>query len=817
VALKLLPLFLVSFAAVGYETALTRYFAVAKWSEYGYWVISIVMVGFALSGVVLALWRDAFARNGDRLLAILPPVLVATAAAGYYLVTINPFNPLQLQNPATWQPQLWNIGLYYAALLPFFFLAGLFISLNFVLNSERIGRVYAYDLTGAGAGAGGVLVAMFAVHAFQLVPLLLVPLAASALFVTRRWRFRSAGMAVLALLLGEAGLLTDPQAAFNDFKAIYAPLHTQDAKVVAEVLSPRGDYLLLDDFQERVDTDISNNAGMMGLGGPPQTYGLYRDGNRVTALPKAGDWDVGYAPATLDALPYYLIPNARVLLVGASGGFRARQALALGATRVRVLEPEPVLADALLFGMGPSPRLPVNPAVRVAGEGPLAEPPGIRDIVDISSDFLDTAEANVSAFSAEAIAGYLDGMPPGGIVSIPVSIRDFPVYALRMLATVRAGLLAAGIGDPAMHAVVYRSAWSVRMLLSVSPWDQARLATVRAFCDERSFDVSWYPGMNVEAARAKLYNDLPRTSFALGEVEATGPDDAIADEAEAILSGRDTPSAASFNLSAITLDRPFFYAALRLDQLGTILRRLEILPQQEVSALVNLAVLAQALVIAVLVLLVPLAARRRLTQGKDGQSRLLRAVFYFPALGLGFLFIEIFLIEKASVWLNDRTSGFALVLTGMLIFSGLGSLAAERLAQSPRRAMVVICGVVLIWVVLVLLWLQPLILGSLAWSWMERAAALLAVVASVSVFLGLPFPLGLTRAGSGGLLPWAWGLNGAFSVVATPLANLIAREAGFDRVLLCAAILYGIALLTFPVMRISPTWPKPTTSLPAAD
>ena len=62
--MNLFPLFLVSLAAVGYETALTRYFAVAKWSEYGYWVISIVMVGFALSGVVLALWRDAFARRG---------------------------------------------------------------------------------------------------------------------------------------------------------------------------------------------------------------------------------------------------------------------------------------------------------------------------------------------------------------------------------------------------------------------------------------------------------------------------------------------------------------------------------------------------------------------------------------------------------------------------------------------------------------------------------------------------------------------------------------------------------------------------------
>jgi hypothetical protein len=66
--LALLPLFLVSLAAVGYETALIRYFAVAKWSEYGYWVISIVMVGFALSGVILALFRDVCARHGEALL-----------------------------------------------------------------------------------------------------------------------------------------------------------------------------------------------------------------------------------------------------------------------------------------------------------------------------------------------------------------------------------------------------------------------------------------------------------------------------------------------------------------------------------------------------------------------------------------------------------------------------------------------------------------------------------------------------------------------------------------------------------------------------
>ena len=44
--------------------------------------------------------------------------------------------------------------------------------------------------------------------------------------------------------------------------------------------------LLLDDFTERVDTDVSNNAGLLGVDGPPRSFGLYRDGNRIAALPQ---------------------------------------------------------------------------------------------------------------------------------------------------------------------------------------------------------------------------------------------------------------------------------------------------------------------------------------------------------------------------------------------------------------------------------------------------------------------------------------------------------------------------------------------------
>jgi hypothetical protein len=316
--------------------------------------------------------------------------------------------------------------------------------------------------------------------------------------------------------------------------------------------------------------------------------------------------------------------------------------------------------------------------------------------------------------------------------------------------------------------------------------------------------------MDPVAGRAGIYNDLPAVSFANGELTSDGPDDSIADEARAVLADAETPSRSAFNLAPITLDRPFFYAVLRLDQLDTILKRLEILPQAEIGALVNLAVLAQAVVFAVLVLLVPLAASRRLRMRRSdccGRSCISRA-------GPGFLFIEIFMIEKASQWLNDRTSGFALVLTGMLVFlrAGQHDGGPWRGAASCHRAGVPCRG----------RWC-PRAGGAAADHdsdprppWMVRVLVL-AVVAPVSLALGLPFPLGLARTGSGGLLPWAWALNGAFSVVATPLANLIAREAGFSRVLLSAAVLYVIALVTFPATRKSRAWQKISVRSRAAE
>jgi len=814
--MNFLPLFLVSLTALGMETALTRYFAAASWSDYGYWVISIVMLGFAASGVILALYRDLLARHAALLFAALPAALITTGALGYTATILNPFNPLQLQNQVTYLPQLQNIALYYAALLPFFFFAGLFISLCFVTATARLGRVYAADLAGAGAGCVAVLALMYIVPPFGLIPALLPALAFAAWF-TPKHRLRAGAAATLALLAGEALLALGPQPAISQYKPLYAPLHTPGARILAQKFAPQGEYLLLDDFTERVNTDISNDAAMLGYPDPPRSFGLYRDGTRIASIPRPGAIATGYAPGALDALPYQLLAHPNVLLAGASGGFRIAEILALGATRVTALEPEPILYAALRRGLGPSPPYPADPRVTIAPLSPVVAAHGEKhDLIDISADFMDAAPANVNAFTTQAFAAYLTNLTPTGLLSIPVSIEDFPAYALRMLATARAALAADGITDPDAHIVIYRSAWNARLLVSPAPFSPAAIALIAKWCGDRSFDVSWYNNIDVPALRANLYNDLPAVSFDAGTVTATGPDDSIADEAAAILHNQPSVSAAAFNLSPATDDRPAFYAILRLTNLPLLLARLQILPQAEIGALVNLAVLAQATIIAALVLCIPLFAPRLRTP-KHAATGMIRPSLYFPALALGFLFIEIFAIEKASALLNDRATGFAVVLSIMLIGAGLGSFCSTRFAAAPERGVWLAGLIVIVWSTAMLACLPTLLLAGGTLPTLARVTLIVLVLAPASIAMGLPFPLGLSRLENTAALPWAWGLNGAFSVVATPLANLLARNFGFHAVLAGAVLMYGLAVISFPRFGRQPAWLSSRRPSPVAD
>lgn len=910
--MRYLGIFLVCLASIAFEIFLVRHFAITNWSEYGYWVISMAMAGYSVSGVVLCMFGDVFSRRAGALFYALPVAMLALMSLGYSALGLIPFNPLELQNEVLWQGQLVNIGKYYLALFPFFFASGLYVGLSFLARQEDIPKVYMADLVGAGLGAAGLLGAMHLVPPF-LAPLLLLPpltLAALTSLPAARKAAAKTGWAALALCVaaGSAWVVADANhAAYSQYKPVSSALNVEDSRVLREQRSARGHYLLVDSYAERHDPDLSNNYELLGAGGPPPALGLYRDGERMAALPRSLGYDVSYLRAALDSLPYVLRLPDRVLLAGGRGGFRPREAVMLGSGRVDTVESDPVLL-AVLAGHGAARPLqagtvlaPVDPDAapppehaadgeHAPGEEPAhpgydaprgaATPPVLASpltraqaarqagrpyrIIDVSPEYLDQGQAGKYVLTAEGVAALLgslatraqDGAPEegAGILSIPMGIGELPVYALKAVTTVREGLRLAGAADPAAHIMVVRSSFTGRILASPEPFSPADVERTRAFARERSFDTPYFPG--IDPARIEVFNDLPPVSFETQTqiahappspranpqaVPSASPAPAAPSEEELALGGSfadapetgDVPAASQdaaapardslmeditaylrgnasaapggsafsfFDLAPSTQDRPFFNEIIPPTRILDALARIEILPRQEIGYLVNVAVLAQASLFALVVFLLPLT--RRGSMGAHGltTATVLRGFGYFLCLGLGFLFIEIVLIERFTYLLGDPALAFATVLSAMLIASGLGSAFSSRFVPRPRAGIRLACGAAALSTALLALALPRLLPEALAWPETYRLALTIAVSAPLGFFMGMPFPLALStyRGNRAAFIPWAWSVNGALSVVATPLANILAVSFGYTLVFSASLALYAAAALLAP-------------------
>lgn len=798
-----MPLFLVSLALVGYEIALIRWFSIVSWSEYGYWVISITMVGIAASGVVLNLARNWFLAHAQAALRWLPPLLIAALGGGCLTLTQIDFNPLALQNHATMAAQMWKIAAYYAALFPYFFLGGTFIGLYFVAFETQISRIYAADLVGAGTAG---LVAVVLMNLWQPFDL---PLALLPVLVAAGWplmRTTPARIGLLALGAGAAAVIAlGARADYNEYKSIAAPLRVPGSRIVETVKSPKGLYVVLDNFTERLDVDLSNNDAVLHGAEPVATYGLYADGNRVTSLPKAATVSLTHLSAALDSLPYLLAaPGAAApaaLLIGSRGGFRIDEVRQLGAGRVVALEPESMLHELILR---------YRPDLRNDGHFASTAPPAFLaagerfDIVDIAADYQGSSDIAKYSFTVEGLRDTIRALTPQGIVSLPVSIREFTVYAVKLVLTAQQALRAAGVADPSAHIAVYRSAWNVRILISRAPLDRRFVRRLIELCDERSFDVPYFPGMPPKARM--IWNDLPAVSFdAVSAASGEERQDALANEIRAYVAPGGQSWPASYDLTPATTDRPHFYSVLRLAALDRILERIDLVPREEISALVSLAVLMQSVVIALAVLSLPLFRRRTMGTHKRVVAQ---SSVYFAGIGLGFLFIEIYLIEKATFFLNDRTLGFSLTLAAMLLFSGIGSYASGRFADDPARTRLALggaCLTILVICALALAFADTVLTRAIAWPLAAKLGLLLGVVAPLGIALGFPFSMGMAALRSHpSFVPWAWSLNGAFSVVASPLANLVVIGQGNRLLLALALLLYLLVWRSLPSTHAHP-------------
>ena len=170
-----------------------------------------------------------------------------------------------------------------------------------------------------------------------------------------------------------------------------------------------------------------------------------------------------------------------------------------------------------------------------------------------------------------------------------------------------------------------------------------------------------------------------------------------------------------------------------------------------------------------------------------------RWLCYFGLLGAGFMLVEVSLLQRFVLLLGHPVYSLTVTLFSLLLGTGAGSLLSQRItdAQLQRRIQLVLFGIVLV-ALLGIVALPPIIAASISASHIARIALAVALITPAGVLMGMPLPAGvrLLAANHAELVPWAWGMNGALSVIGATLAVFIAMNWGFSVTLLTGAAAY---------------------------
>jgi len=793
----LLSVALISAGALGYEVLLTRLFSIVQWHHFAYMVISIALLGFGASGTFLAL-APGLVRRFRAAYVVNLALFGAAAPACFLLAQRLSVHPEQL----LWEPlQMLRVSAVYLLLAAPFFFAANGIALALTRFPAGAARVYAADLLGAAAGSAAVIGLLYllmpaqALHAIGAGGLAAALLAAAEL---RLPRSVGAGLVLVALALAGAFAALPPgwtALAMSEFKPLSQQLQVKGARVETERSSPLG--LLSVVASPEVPLRHAPGLALTARARVPEQRGIFVDGGALTAINAyEGPQDAAWLDQLTSALPYHLAPRERVLVLGAGGGALVRQALAQGANAVTAVELDPALVRLVAEDYGElaghlyrDPRV----TVRVAeARGFVQRRSGPFDLIQVAmhGGFAASA-AGLHALSenylytVEALGEYYERLAPGGLLALGRWVKLPPRDSLKLFATAVAALGEAGIDDPGERLLLVRSWQTSTLLVKKGRFTGAEKARARAFADDRGFDLAWYAGM--PAALANRNNRLPRPYLYEGAQALLGEG-----------AGRYLDEY-KFDLSPATDDRPYFSHFFKWRTLPEILalRGRGGVPLLESGYLLVVATLAQALLLSLALVVLPLARRLR-----AGGARGPRLAAYFTLLGLGFLFVEIALIQELVRFLHHPVLAVAAALTGFLAFAGLGSALAGRLGVrfGPGRvqagAVAAICALAPVYAFL----LPPLVLEPLAAAPVAARLAVAALlIAPLALPMGMPFPLGLARLRERdpALIPAAWAFNGCASVISAVLASLLAMELGFDALLAIAAALYLLAVPAF--------------------
>ena len=526
------------------------------------------------------------------------------------------------------------------------------------------------------------------------------------------------------------------------------------------------------------------------------------------------------------AAPYALLDRPDVLILRLGGGIGAFAALHHGARSATIVEPDPVLVHMLRdepFFRSYTGDLLRDPRVRIVATEPRAFTAGTADRFDlVEIGLVDSVGLSQTGgnpveenflYTAEGIASYLSALKPGGMLSITVWNRLTPPRNVpKLLSTVAEALRIRGVDRPRISDIRVRP----------TPVDGDRPRQERSLRFERSarsevllFADVVHPLLLSRHAEARA--ELQRGSSLVRRAARSFDGRTIGGERGSARQRKRPPPGGSLLLHAgfdflrpreiVLCDLSFLRAAGdrrqallhglcqagRIPAVAADIRELS----EEWGYLLLVATLGLSAIFGLVIVLVPMIGRRKeLFARRKGT---IRVIVYYACLGLGYMMIEIFLIQRLTFFLVDPIFSNSVVITAMLVLSGIGSLSSGTWRMPSRNRVLVAAGGIALSCLFYVFGLTPIVNALLGLPLAAKISIAILAIAPAAFCLGIPFPTGLSALSSSrpGLIPWAWGVNGAVSVTGTVLARLLSISAGYSIVLVAAVILYALAAANF--------------------
>ncbi len=779
--------FLLSAATMAYEIVLIRLLSVRFWPHFVPLIVSQAMLGFGGAGVALQVARRRADRSPGRLFAWLVLLSAPAFDLSFRASQLVPFDPFLL----LWDPLEWpRFGLFFLLLSAPFFLAGGATAVPFAFLGLRPGPVYAASFAGSAAGAFGALPFLMYAPTGGLLRLPLALGAAACAFVLsggdgERPKGRLAALCAVLLLL----FIPPAEPKLSPYKDLAVVLNLPGARTIAHRSGLSGDYRAV--FAPGIHS--APGLSMRFAGEIPPQAALFADGEHCGTVPGDGGRTLpAYLGSFPSVLPYRLVGHPRVLLLGLKGSEGVLTAALNGASSVTVVEPARELvrlADEDLAGF--SGGWPRSLPVEIRAEGArnfLARDRRTFDVIeaaDISSVSFATlgvhATGETYLLTREGIRAALARLGEGGVLAFSGWLKVPPRENVKILRTIREELDAAGLSPAAGRVVAIRGWGTFSLAARKDPYGPVELARARRFCSDHGFSMVW---------------PVPGRTGTGDDAEERALREAVADA----LTGPPGGNSGMFDLSPVVDDSPYFHRFLRLDTLTEFKRLLgsQWVPFVEWGIVFLFVSLGVSLFLAAVLLLLPAAFAGSGRRGEErGGSSAISVAGYFSALGLAYMLVELTFLKAGILVLGDAVAAAGLAIGGFSFFSGIGSAVSGRWEPEPvmRR---VFAGIA-VCVAAGFLGFSAAAGPLLARGWALRAAAFVAAFAPAAFLMGMPFPAGVSRLASAGgsAIPFAWAVNGFFSVAGASLASIGALWLGFRRTAAIGAILYVAAGLLY--------------------